>query len=87
MITVTSAEFQKQFGQFRELAQREPVTVTSHGRDSVVLVSAVEYADMLKLKQKSKASYAYGGAVTDEFKKDVAESMKRHSSTLEKLAR
>ena len=28
-----------------------------------------------------------GGVVTDEFKKDVSESMERHSSTLEKLAK
>lgn len=82
MITVTSAEFQKQFGQFRELAQHEPVTVTSHGRDSVVLLSAAEY---LKLKQKFKTSK--NGTVTDEFKKDVADFMKRHSSTLEELAK
>ncbi|MGR3179697.1 MAG: type II toxin-antitoxin system Phd/YefM family antitoxin [Candidatus Anammoxibacter sp.] len=78
MITVTSAEFQKQFGQFRELAQHEPVTVTSHGRDSVVLLSATEYT---KLKTSKK------GTATDEFKKDVADFMKRHSSTLEELAK
>ncbi len=82
MITVTSAEFQKQFGQFRELAQHEPVTVTSHGRDSVVLISAAEYS---KLKQRVQAGK--DGAVTDEFKKDVADFMKRHSSTLEELAK
>ncbi len=82
MITVTSAEFQKQFGQFRELAQHEPITVTNHGRDSVVLVSAAEY---LRLKQKVQAGK--NGEVTNEFKKDVANFMKRHSSTLEELAK
>ena len=82
MITVTSVEFQKQFGQYRELAQREPITVTSHGRDSVVLLSAAEY---MKLKQNFQT--AKNGTVTDKFKKDVAEFMKKHSSTLEKLAK
>lgn len=52
MIKVTAAEFQKRFGRFREAAQREPVTVTSHGRESVVLVSAVDFAEYQKLKQE-----------------------------------
>lgn len=43
MVTVSAAEFQKNFGQYREKAQSEPVTVTSYGRDSVVVVSAEEY--------------------------------------------
>ena len=44
MITITAAELQRRFGRYREAAQREPVAITSHGRDSVVLVSAAEYA-------------------------------------------
>jgi prevent-host-death family protein len=43
MAKVTSAEFQKNFGRYRDLAQREAVAVTSHGRESVVLISADEY--------------------------------------------
>lgn len=43
MAKVTAAEFQKNFGRYRELAQREAVAVTSHGRESVVLISAGEY--------------------------------------------
>ncbi len=48
MISVTSAEFQKSFGRYREVAQREPVAITSYGRDSLVLLSAEEYR---RLKQ------------------------------------
>ncbi len=44
MKTVTASEFQKNFGNFKEIAQREPVTVTSNGRESVELISASEYA-------------------------------------------
>jgi len=43
MVRVSSAEFQKQFGLYTEKAQREPVTVTRHGRDSVVLLSVADY--------------------------------------------
>lgn len=43
MAKVSAAEFQKNFGKYRDLAQREAVAVTSHGRESVVLISADEY--------------------------------------------
>lgn len=40
---VTSADFQKAFGRFREKALQEPVVITNHGRESLVLLSAQEY--------------------------------------------
>jgi prevent-host-death family protein len=43
MITVTAAELQKQFGRYRDAAIREPVAVTHHGRESLVVLSADEY--------------------------------------------
>ena len=43
MLRVTAADFTKRFGQYRDLALREPVLVTHHGRDTLVLVSADEY--------------------------------------------
>ena len=84
MKTVPSSEFQKNFGAFKEIAQREPVSVTSNGRESVVLLSASEYAEYLEFK---KSRYAYGGEVTEEFRKDVAHRMEKHRSTLENLAK
>ena len=42
-LSISSAEFQRAFGRYREAALREPVTITNHGRDSVVLVGADEY--------------------------------------------
>ena len=51
MIRVTAAEFQRKFGRYRESAQREPVAITSHGRESVVLLSAEEYR---RLKQQDR---------------------------------
>ena len=51
---VSSGEFQRQFGRFREIAQREPVTVTSHGRESVVLLAASEYEKYLRMKKSNR---------------------------------
>lgn len=50
-LSVSSAEFQKGFGRFREAALREPVTITNHGRDSLVLMSADEYR---RLKRRER---------------------------------
>lgn len=43
MNTVTASELQKNFGKYQAQAQRQPVKVTSHGRESVVLISAEDY--------------------------------------------
>lgn len=81
MTTVSTSEFQKNFGHFAEIAQREPVMVTSNGRESVVLLSAAEYAELKKLR------YVYGGQITDEFKQAVDTFMDEHDAVLEGLAR
>ena len=47
-VSVTSAEFQKNFGRYREAAIREAVVITNHGRDSLVLLSAEEYRRLKK---------------------------------------
>jgi prevent-host-death family protein len=43
MVRVTSAEFQKNFGQHQDAALRQPVVVTRNGRDRTVLISVEEY--------------------------------------------
>jgi prevent-host-death family protein len=48
MASVTAADFAKNFGQFREVAQREPVAITSHGRETCYLISAEEYRRLKK---------------------------------------
>jgi PHD/YefM family antitoxin component YafN of YafNO toxin-antitoxin module len=52
MVTVTAAELQKQFGRFRDMALREPVSVTHHGRDSLVILSADEYVRLKALDSR-----------------------------------
>lgn len=81
---VTASEFQKNFGQYKELAQREPVSVTSNGRESVVLLSAAEYKEYTAFKQ---SRYAYQGEVNEDFKGDVAAFMDTHSDVLDGLAK
>lgn len=56
MVTVTAAELQKRFGVYRDVALREPVSVTHHGRDSLVVLSADEYKRLKSLDER--ASYA-----------------------------
>lgn len=43
MITVSSAEFQRNFGLYQDKALIEPVAITRNGRERVVMVSAAEY--------------------------------------------
>lgn len=58
MVTITAAELQNHFGKYRDLAQREPVAVTHHGRESVVVMSAHEY-ERLKALDTRQAFYAH----------------------------
>jgi prevent-host-death family protein len=50
--TATAAEVARNFGRYKELAQRGPIAVTSHGRESVVLLSADEYARLKALDDR-----------------------------------
>ena len=84
MKTVTASEFQKNFGAFKEVAQREPVAITSNGRESVVLISAAEYVEYRK---HIKSDYVYGGKVTDDFERDLSTRMEKHKTVLEGLAK
>ena len=81
MTVVSTSEFQRNFGHFQELAQREPVMVTSNGRESVVLLSATEYTELKRYR------YAYGEEITDEFKQAVDKFMQDHDAVLAGLAR
>jgi prevent-host-death family protein len=51
--TVSSADFLKSYGQIVEAALREPVSITSHGRERLVLLSASEYH---RLKQSDRVA-------------------------------
>ena len=42
-VTISSGDFLKAYGRMVETAMREPVSITSHGRERLVLLSAEEY--------------------------------------------
>lgn len=58
MVTITAGELQKQFGRYRDIALKEPVSVTHHGRESLVMLSSDEYK-RLKALDDRKAYYAW----------------------------
>ncbi|MDP1631318.1 MAG: type II toxin-antitoxin system prevent-host-death family antitoxin [Caulobacter sp.] len=51
--TVSSGDFLRAYGRISEAALREPVTITSHGRERLVLLSADEYR---RLKRNDRAA-------------------------------
>ena len=57
MREVPATEFTRNFGRYREIAQREPIAVTSHGRATGYFVSAVDYEDMQRYKQLVRLSF------------------------------
>ena len=56
MPTIPATEFQKRVGEFSDIARREPVTVTRHGRPSLVLMSAEDYARLRRIEQRATAA-------------------------------
>lgn len=58
MITVPASEFSKNFGRYREMAQREPVAVTSHDRVTGYFVSGSDYEAYLRMKAQLPKVYA-----------------------------
>ena len=51
MITVTSVEAQNRFGQLLDTVQREPVTITRHGRTAAFIVSPQDMMELQQLQQ------------------------------------
>ncbi len=70
MVTITAAELQKQFGRYRELAIKEPVSVTHHGRESLVVLSAEEYKRLKSFDDRQVfSSHEIPGDMVEELKR------------------
>jgi prevent-host-death family protein len=67
MTKVTSGEFTREFGRYRVMAHREPVIITNHGRDDVVLIGAQDYARLRRYEQKAFHVTQLPREVVDEF--------------------
>jgi PHD/YefM family antitoxin component YafN of YafNO toxin-antitoxin module len=58
MAAVTATEFTRNFGRYRDMAQREPVAVTNHDRVTGYFVSAPDYEEYRKLKALAPTAFA-----------------------------
>ncbi len=52
MRTVTASEYSKKVGLYQTIAQREPIVITSHGREETVLISADEYHRLTRRRRR-----------------------------------
>jgi PHD/YefM family antitoxin component YafN of YafNO toxin-antitoxin module len=68
MVTITSADLRRQFTRCRELALKEPVSITHNGRESLVVLSADEFK-RLKALDTREALYAW------ELPQDLADAL------------
>ena len=75
MREVPATEFARNCGQYREIAQREPIAVTSHGRATGYFISAVEYEEMSRLKAFIGRSRAVAGLTKEEIEEMAASRM------------
>jgi prevent-host-death family protein len=57
--SVTTAEFIRHFGRYHDEAQRGPITLTKHGRASLVVLSA-EVFERLARNDDPRRAYAAG---------------------------
>lgn len=58
MTQVAATEFVRNFGLYREAAQREPVAVIAHKRVAGYFLSAHDYAEYQQLKTTQRKAYA-----------------------------
>jgi antitoxin Phd len=58
MVTVTSVEAQSRFGQLIDMAQRETVSVTRHGRPAAFIVSPRDMEELLDARRRRSRAVA-----------------------------
>jgi prevent-host-death family protein len=75
MREVPATEFTRNFGRYREIAQREPVAVTSHGRATGYFVSAIEFEELQRIKAFARRSRAVVDLTQEEIDQMAAGRM------------
>ncbi|MCB1529537.1 MAG: type II toxin-antitoxin system Phd/YefM family antitoxin [Alphaproteobacteria bacterium] len=76
MTRITSTDFQRSVGMYCDTALQEPVIITNHNRDRLVLMDIEEYR---RLK-------ALADAITPERREAMTRIFDTHQDTFEKLA-
>ncbi|BCH22381.1 hypothetical protein MesoLjLc_21240 [Mesorhizobium sp. L-8-10] len=79
--TVSTAEFIRHFGRYHDEALREPLTLTKHGRASVVVLSA-EAFESLTARDDPRRAYA-ADEVPDELADILLTELDRQSAEYE----
>jgi PHD/YefM family antitoxin component YafN of YafNO toxin-antitoxin module len=74
MTSVTASAFAKNFGRYKEEAQREPIAITSYGRTSGYFLSAHEFAEYERLKALARRAYHIS-----ELPADIADAIEQAS--------
>lgn len=85
MREVPATEFARNFGQYREIAQREPAAVTSHGRPMGYFISAVEFEEVQRLKAYVGRSRAAANLSREEIEQMTAGRMSAEHDHLNAL--
>lgn len=70
MTAITASQFAKEFGRYKEEAQREPIAITTYGRISGYFVSAREYAELQRLRALERRAYRL-----NELPRDIIEAI------------
>lgn len=76
MTRVTATEFKNNIGAFSDAAMSEPVIITSHQRDRLVLLSADEYRRLTGVTED----------ISDSDKERITRGLDRHRNTIMELA-
>lgn len=82
MVTVTAADLAKQFGKFRDMALTAPVSITHHGRETLVLMSTEEY-HRLKALDPRKAYAAH--EIPAEWREELRKPIPHYTTDLDHL--
>ena len=53
MLTVSAAEFQRNFGRYQDEALKQPLSITRNGRDRLVVLAVEEYE---RLKRRDRVA-------------------------------
>jgi prevent-host-death family protein len=75
MTSITASEFAKNFGRYKEEAQREPIEITSYGRPSGYFLSAHEFAEYQRIKALARRAYHIS-----ELPTEIADAIERAST-------
>ncbi|MBT9100521.1 type II toxin-antitoxin system Phd/YefM family antitoxin [Methylovulum psychrotolerans] len=78
MVTISSAEFQRHFGRYQDVALTEPVAITRNGRERVVVLSVDEYQ---RLKRRDRIVLS-----VDDFTEEDLQNIRKAEPPIESIA-